>query len=446
MTQSFDVVVIGSGVAGKSIASGLAAADRTVAIIEEDLWGGTCPNRGCHPKKVLLSAVEARDKSAQMSGKGIEGKQIVYWPDLMAFKKTFTDPVPEQSKKSLESAGVTTITGSAEFIGKNTLQVEDTVIKGTQFVIATGARPFLLDIPGQEHFLTSDDFLSLQDMPDVITFIGGGYISFELAAIANAAGAEVHIVQHNDRPLRAYKQDYVEEVMKQLKNKGVTFHLNISITEIEKTDQGFRLTDDSDFDLTTDLVFGTTGRVPNIERLNLEQAGVAYGKIGIKVDDYLRTSDSSIFAIGDCVAKNQPNLTPVSSFEASYLLDYLTGESSEPIAYPSIPTIVFTSPRLAQIGVTEQEATKYQETFDVSTIDATKWFSYSRSNEPVSHVTIVTEKETGFLVGAACINNEADQLINYFSFLINQKIKADNLSDMIFAYPSIASDLPSIYS
>lgn len=146
MTQSFDVVVIGSGVAGKSIASGLSAADRTVAIIEEDLWGGTCPNRGCDPKKVLVSAVEAQDKAAQMSGKGIEGKQIVNWPDLMAFKKTFTDPVPEQSKKSLESAGVTTITGSAEFIGKNTLQIEDTVIKGTQFVIATGARPFLLEI------------------------------------------------------------------------------------------------------------------------------------------------------------------------------------------------------------------------------------------------------------------------------------------------------------
>lgn len=446
MSKSFDMIVIGSGVAGKSIAMGLASTGKKVAIVEEDLWGGTCPNRGCDPKKVLLSAVEAQDNVNQMKGKGVTEDIQINWPDLMAFKQTFTDPVPEQSKKALENSEVTTLTGSAQFTSQNTIQVGESTIEADQFIIATGARPRILDLPGSEHFLTSDDFLSLPDMPDSLTFVGGGYITFELASIANAAGADVHVIQHNDKPLKAYNQDFVREVMHQLKSEGVTFHLNTDVAEIKKNVQGYSLTDHKDFELTTDLVFAATGRIPNADTLNLEAAGVEYDKGGILVDQYLCTSTPSIYALGDVLSKKQPKLTPVSSFESSYLLDYLTGKTDQPIVYPTIPTIVFTSPKLAQIGVTAEEAEKHPDYYEVTTTDTSKWFSYSRTNEPVSKVSIVTEKESGQLVGASCLNNEADQLINYFSFLINRQIKKEELSTMMFAYPSIGSDLSSLYT
>lgn len=445
MTEHFEVIVIGSGVAGKSIAMGLASSEKQVAIVEEDLWGGTCPNRGCDPKKVLLSAVEAKDKANQLSGKGVKEEIHINWPDLMAFKQTFTDPVSEQSKKGLEDTGVTTLTGSAQFTSQNTIQVGESVVEADQFIIATGARPRILDLPGSEHFLTSDDFLSLPDVPDTLTFVGGGYITFELASIANAAGADVHVIQHNDTPLKAYNQSFVQELMNQLESKGVTFHLNTDVAEIKKTDQGYYLTDKQDFELTTDLVFAATGRIPNSDTLNLEAAGVDYDKGGILVDQHLRTSNPSIFALGDVLSKKEPKLTPVSSFESSYLLNYLTDKTDQPIVYPTIPTIVFTSPKLAHIGVTTEEAEKHPDYYEASTIDTSKWFSYSRVNEPVSKVSIVTEKESGQLVGAACLNNEADQLINYFSFLINRQIKKEELSTMMFAYPSIGSDLSSLY-
>lgn len=445
MTEHFEVIVIGSGVAGKSIAMGLASSEKQVAIVEEDLWGGTCPNRGCDPKKVLLSAVEAKDKANQLSGKGVKEEIHINWPDLMAFKQTFTHPVSEQSKKGLEDTGVTTLTGSAQFTSQNTIQVGESVVEADQFIIATGARPRILDLPGSEHFLTSDDFLSLPDMPDTLTFVGGGYITFELASIANAAGADVHVIQHNDTPLKAYNQSFVQELMNQLESKGVTFHLNTDVAEIKKTDQGYSLTDKQDFELTTDLVFAATGRIPNADTLNLEAAGVDYDKGGILVDQHLRTSNPSIFALGDVLSKKEPKLTPVSSFESSYLLNYLTDKTDQPIVYPTIPTILFTSPKLAHIGVTTEEAEKHPDYYEASTIDTSKWFSYSRVNEPVSKVSIVTEKESGQLVGAACLNNEADQLINYFSFLINRQIKKEELSTMMFAYPSIGSDLSSLY-
>lgn len=445
MKKQFDSVVIGSGVAGMGVASGLAAAGKKVAIVEEDLWGGTCPNRGCDPKKVLLSAVEARNKAVQLQEKGLDTVPKINWPELMAFKETFTRPVPEQSKDSLQSSDVETFYGSASFTSQQTLQVNDDELAADQFIIATGARPSFLDIEGKEHFLTSNDFLSLPEMPKTITLVGGGYIAFEFAAIASAAGSEVHLIQHNDRPLKAFDKEHVELLMKQLEVKGVIFHLNRDITKITAVENGFTITDDLDFQLNSDLVFCTTGRIPNTEALQLDNVGVDWDKKGVIVNDFLQTSNPSIFALGDVLSKKQPKLTPISTFEANYLVSYLSGKLTQPISYPSIPTMVFSAPKLAQVGVSPEIASDNKSAYEVSSIDATKWFSYSRLNEPISKVKVVTDKETGFLVGAACLNNEADELINYFSWMIDQKMTADELSQKVFAYPTIASDLSYFY-
>lgn len=446
MIQKFDVVVIGSGVAGKSVASGLAAADKNVAIIENDLWGGTCPNRGCDPKKVLVSALEAKTKVSQLKGTGMTDTSSINWSDLMAFKETFTAPVSEQSRNSLQSSGVATYSGTAEFIDQNTLRVNDSLLTAKHFVIASGAHPSILDIEGKEHFLNSDDFLSLPQMPGSVTFIGGGYIAFEFAAIAAAAGSKVHVVQHNSTPLKQYDQSLVRDLMTQLETKGVTFHLDTAISSIKKDSNGFRVTDDHNFSLHTDLVFCTTGRDPNTDELKLQNAHVDYDTKGIRVNDYLQTTNPAVYALGDVLSKKQPKLTPVSSLEASYIVSLLTEKINHPLVYPSIPTIVFSSPKLAQVGVSTKEAEADQNKYEVSTIDASSWFSYKRQNEPVSKVKIITKKETGQIIGAACLNNNADELINYFSILINLKLKADALSDIIFAYPTVASDLQHFYS
>ncbi|PTQ79792.1 glutathione reductase (NADPH) [Trichococcus patagoniensis] len=446
MKKIYDVVVIGSGVAGQTAASGLAFAGKNVAIVENDLWGGTCANRGCDPKKILFSVVEAHNKSLHLIGKGIEEAPIINWSQLIAFKNTFTDPVPEQSKKRLKASGIDVYNATAEFIDAKNIKVQDHILEAAQFVIATGARPALINIEGKEHFLTSDDFLSLPNMPDKLTFIGGGYIAFEFAAIANAAGAQVDVIHHNSRPLKAYDQELVSALMSQLEAKGVIFHLDTNITLIEKVGQQFKLTDDKGFELTTDLVFATTGRLANTEKLKLENADVTYDKKGIIVNDYLQTSNPAIYALGDVLSKKQPKLTPVSSLEASYLVSLLTNKNDCPIAYPKIPTNVFSSPKLAQVGVTVLEAENSKDKYEVSTIDASNWFNYLRVNEPVSKVNIIIDKDSGLLAGASCLNNEADQLINFFTFFINKEIKAAELADAVFAYPTIASDLTYFYT
>lgn len=445
METKFDVIVIGSGVGGSGAASSLRSAGKKVAVVEEDLWGGTCPNRGCDPKKVLVSVVEARDNASQLQGKGLQSIPDINWSDLMSFKETFTNPVPEQSKKRLADAGIETFSGSAEFLDEHTLQVNGKKLTADQFVIATGARPSLLDIPGKEHFLTSEDFLSLQEMPKTITFIGGGYIAFEFAAIANAAGAKVHLIHHNDRPLKTFDSELVQQLMKELENKGVTIHLNIETSKVTKKGDGYVLSDDKNFELDTDLVFCSTGRIPNADNLQLEKAGVEFDKKGITVNDHLQTSSSHIFALGDVLAKKHPKLTPVSTFEANYLVAYLTNKTQDPIAYPLISSQVFSGPKLAQIGVTTQEAQENTAKYEITTTDATKFFSYTRKNEPVSTVKVITDKESNLILGAACLNNEADELINYFQALIDHQVTATELSQKILGYPTIASDLKYFY-
>lgn len=444
MTKNFDTIVIGSGPGGMANAKKLAAAGQRVAIVENDLWGGTCPNRGCDPKKILVSAIEAKNKVSRLKGKAFTKEAEINWPDLMAFKESYISDTPQASKKSLKAAGAETIEGTAEFLDEETLLVNEEKYKAKHFVIATGAKASIIPIEGKEHFLISDDFLSLEEMPEKIVFVGGGYIAFEFASIAASAGAEVHIVHDDNRPLAAFDKELVDTVVEQLESKGVTFHYNIQSEKLEKQKDSYILTDGKDFTLSSDLIFCTTGRVPNIKSLQLEKAGVEFNKEGIEVNDYLQTKNASIYALGDVTSKTKKKLTPISSYEGNYLASHLLGEATDKIEYPTLPTTVFTSPKIAQTGISLADASK--EDYEIEVIDATGWFSYKHRNEAVSKIKTVTDRETGLLVGASCVNEEAETLINHLSLLIDKKVSAKELKDLIFVFPTIGSDLSSIYS
>lgn len=446
MSKNFDVIVVGTGPGGKNSAIELAGAGKKVAIVENDLWGGTCPNRGCDPKKILSYATKVKDQVHRLKGKAFTEEPEINWSDLMAFKESYIAPIPESTKKNFESVGIETIDGKAEFIDNQTMLINKEEYTAENFLIATGAKPSIIPIEGKEHFLTSDDFLSLKEMPEKITFVGGGFIAFELAAIASTVGTEVHIVHDNSQPLAAFDEELVNIVIEQLEAKGVTFHYNIQSSKLEKHGDSFTLSDDKEFELTSDLVFCSTGRIPNIEDLNLEKAGIKANKKGIEVDDYLQTSNESVYACGDVIDKTDKKLTPVSRYEGKYLASYLSGETKDKIHYPALPTIVFTSPELAQTGVSIADASENEEDYLVESIDASSWFSYAHRNEKISKIKIVKDRETGLLVGASCVNEEAGNLINYLSILIDKEIAAEELEEMVFAFPSLADDLTSIYS
>ena len=203
MRKKFDLVVIGTGSAASTAASKCRAAGWSVAVVDSRPFGGTCALRGCDPKKVLVGAAALIDWVRRMESTGDNAR--IEWPELMRFKRTFTDPVSKQREKSFAEAGIETFHGSARFTGPTNVQVGEDVLEGRHVLIATGAKPQKLNIPGEEHLTTSEQFLELDSLPRRIVFVGGGYISFEFAHISVRCGAKVTLLHRGERPLERFE-------------------------------------------------------------------------------------------------------------------------------------------------------------------------------------------------------------------------------------------------
>ncbi|EPR4687185.1 TPA: NAD(P)/FAD-dependent oxidoreductase [Listeria innocua] len=445
MTEfTYDVVIIGSGASGTAVAFEAQAAGLKVAIVEERSWGGTCVLRGCDPKKVLVGAAEARNLSTRLRGKGIKEAATISWTDLMAFKETFVEDVPESRLESFQEAGIETFFGPASFQNENTLQVGNDILSAKKIVIATGATPNTLKVEGQEHIQTSDDFLSLEKLPDSVVFIGGGYISFEFASIALAAGRDVHIIHHNSEPLKKFDPDFVAALVATLKEEGIHFHFDTDITKINKNGEKLHIEGKNGFSLETDLIIGATGRTPNIAHLALDKANIDYTKKGITVNEKLQTPNHPhIYACGDVAATKGAPLTPVVSMEAALVAKNILG-GNEKIDYPAIPSVVFTSPKLASIGISMEEANANPEKYQIKNHDTTNWYTYRRTNEKIALAKIIEDRETGQIKGAHFLSEEADYMINYIAILMKANLTLADLQSVIFAYPSPASDLTAL--
>ncbi|EPR7336382.1 dihydrolipoyl dehydrogenase family protein [Listeria innocua] len=445
MTEfTYDVVIIGSGASGTTVAFEAQAAGLKVAIVEERSWGGTCVLRGCDPKKVLVGAAEARNLSTRLRGKGIKEAATISWTDLMAFKETFVEDVPESRLESFQEAGIETFFGPASFQNENTLQVGNDILSAKKIVIATGATPNTLKVEGQEHIQTSDDFLSLEKLPDSVVFIGGGYISFEFASIALAAGRDVHIIHHNSEPLKKFDPDFVAALVATLKEEGIHFHFDTDITKINKNGEKLHIEGKNGFSLETDLIIGATGRTPNIAHLALDKANIDYTKKGITVNEKLQTPNHPhIYACGDVAATKGAPLTPVVSMEAALVAKNILG-GNEKIDYPAIPSVVFTSPKLASIGISMEEANANPEKYQIKNHDTTNWYTYRRTNEKIALVKIIEDRETGQIKGAHFLSEEADYMVNYIAILMKANLTLADLQSVIFAYPSPASDLTAL--
>lgn len=437
--MDYDVIVVGSGPAGIAAAYELKNAGRRVAVVESYLWGGTCPNYGCDPKKIFMSAVEAQARSKALAQKGLVGETRIDWEALLAFKKSYTDQIPARQKGGLAEANIATYSGVASFVSPHALQVGEQILSAHQFLLATGQQARQLDIPGQEYMKNSTDFMALPHLPRRIAFIGAGYIAFELATIARTAGAEVHVIHHNDRPLKGFDEELVQELVAHLQAAGIIFHFDVSLTAVVKEQESFRLKA-ADFELVTDLVIGATGRRPNLGALHLERAQVDYGKNGILVNEYLQTSQPHIYACGDVLAKEAPKLTPVASYEAKYAVAAMTKATDQPLRYPILPTVVFGDYRLARIGLSEKELAAEAEKYHSQLLDLQDWYTYFRIQDQKAKIKLVYDEEER-LVSVTCFSSLADELINYFVLVLNKKISLAEISDYIFAYPGLANDL-----
>lgn len=437
----YDVIIIGAGPGGLAAAYQLSATHK-VLVVEKHLWGGTCPNYGCDPKKMLYGIVETQRQAQKYKHNGLEDTAHlkVNWHDMMQFKRSYTNQIPGGTENGLTNADIDHIAGTCHFLNAHQIQVNERQISAQYFIIATGAEASIPDIEGSNWLKTSTDFLDEDSLPAKIAFIGGGYVAIELANIAVSAGAEVHIFQHNSRVLRNFPEEYTQKLVSLLTEKGIIFHFNDTITAVKKGAHTFQVTSQHQQSLSVDAVYAATGRHASVGSLSLENTTAAYTSKGISVNDHLQTDSPNIFAVGDVIDKKIPKLTPVASFEGRYVAQQIKKISAS-IQYPVVPHTVFSGPELSQVGVSLETAEQHPELFKINSASVGKWYTYNRLLDTDAQVTVILNQQDQTVAGAVVLATNAEELINYFTLMIKNKTTVNDLKNFIPVYPSVASDL-----
>lgn len=442
--MEFDLVVIGTGTAAMVCAMRVAKAGWKVAVVDEKPFGGTCALRGCDPKKMLVAGAEAIDAKQRMARHGVKGDLRIDWPDLIRFKRSFTDPVPEKHERQYEKEGIVTLHGTAKFTGPDRLSVGDQEIEYRKILIASGARPIPLDIPGEEHLIDNEGFLELPSLPKRIVLVGGGYIAAEFSHIAARAGADVTILQRGPRMLTQFEPELVNWLMDAFDRIGVRVITDTTVDSIRERGGAYVVHASGEgepIEVEADLVVHAAGRAPAIERLDLEKGGVVVENGKPKLNEFLQSvSNPAVYAAGDAAA-NGPPLTPVSSHDAKVVAANLLDGNHRKPDYKGVSSVAFTLPPIARVGLTEAEANNAGLKFRLKCERASDWFTARRVAEAVYGFKTLVEEETGRILGAHLVGPGADQAINIFGLAIRHGLTAHDLKTTMFAYPTGASDI-----
>jgi glutathione reductase (NADPH) len=442
MSQSFDLAVIGTGSSAKTVAQQCRSAGWSVAVIDSRPFGGTCENRGCDPKKVLVGVAGVLDSIHRMKERGIDAPGAsIRWSDLMRFKHSFTDLVPTSTEQWLISVGISAFHGEAHFISPDALEVDGERIEARHFAICAGAAPARLNIPGEELLLTSDDFLDLEDLPETLAFVGGGYIAFEFAHLAARAGAQTTILHRGERPLERFDPFLVDMLVAHSRSVGIDVRLGHAVEGIEGTADGVTVRLAGGESIGAAAVFHAAGRVPNLDALNLRAANVATDKRGVVVNEFLASpGNPKVYAAGDASGSDGLPLTPVAGYEGWIVAsNLLRGNSIQP-DYSGCASTVFTIPPLASVGLTEEAARDRKLEFDVHAGDSSDWYSSRRVAEPSSGYKVLIERGSDRILGAHLFGEGAEEHINIFALAIRAGITAATVKQTLFAYPTHGSN------
>jgi glutathione reductase (NADPH) len=445
MPRQYDLAVVGTGTAASIAAHRCRAAGWRVVVIDHLPFGGTCALRGCDPKKVLVGIAEALDLARRMRGKGIAGGDpAIDWPQSIAFKRSFTDPVPHEREETLKKNGIDALHGRARFTGPRTVEVNGESIEARFVLIAAGAVPMRLGIPGEEHLATSTDFLELVELPRRIVFVGGGYIAAEFSHVAVRGGAEVTVLEQADNILPQFDPDLVGLLKAKSASLGIDLRLGTRVVAIEKAGGSCHVrirSSGAESTIDADLVVHAGGRVPDLGPLNLEAAQVEQEKGRLKLNDFLQsTSNPAVYAAGDAASRGPP-LTPVASHDARVAAANMLEGNREKPNYLGVPSVVFTLPPLTRVGLLEEEARRQNRRFSVQHKDTSSWYAARRVGEECAGFKVLVEEGTDLILGAHLIGPHAEEATNLFALAIRTGLTAGQLRSSIYDYPTAASDI-----
>ncbi|MEA5595301.1 glutathione-disulfide reductase [Rivularia sp. UHCC 0363] len=443
MTYDYDLFIMGAGSAGAAAAKKAASLGVRVAVAEQESLGGTCLNRGCIPKKLIVYAADfaLHNKFATDYGWSKSSSHFD-WTQFIHSVNKHIDSINRSYQEKFEEKGITLIRGHATFVDAHTIAIDERKITADKILIAVGARPFVPDIPGIEYAITSREMFHLPYLPKRLAIIGGGYIGVEFSSMMNALGCRVTVIDTSETILEGFDDDIRKSLQESLSQRGIKIINNSTATHIKHYEEGLLLTVSGKYKKTiaADTILVATGRAPNTEKLDLDNAQVKMGeKNAIEVDEYSRTSQENIFAVGDCT--NRLQLTPVAKSEAVAFVNTVFGDKPQTVNYGDVPSAVFARPEIASIGMTENQA---REKFG----DSVK--CYCDKFQPLMHqlassdeqaiVKVVVEGESERVIGVHMLGEHAADIIQCLGVAFRKGITKLDLDDAIAIHPTTAEE------
>ena len=447
MQESFDydLFVIGGGSAGVRAARMAAQRGARVALAEAAQLGGTCVNLGCIPKKLYSYAAHYGEAFEEAAGYGwqVEGHPTLDWATLKSRRAQEILRLNGIYRSLLDKAGVHILQDWAQLTDAHTVQLASSGqrVRARHILVATGGRPHVPDIPGRELVITSNDMFDLEPFPKRLLVVGGGYIASEFASIFQGLGAQVTQLYRGTQILRGFDTEIASFVATEMQKKGVQLRLQADITAVRRGSTGLRATLQNGEVLEADAVLYATGRVPLVQGLGLEAAGVQLNDKGaIEVDAQYRTSVPSILAAGDVTARVQ--LTPVALAEAMVIVDTLFGAGTRTLNYDFIPTAVFTHPSIGTVGYTEEAARERFGGDDIRVFRSEfKALRHTLSDSTErTLMKLVVQTSTDRVVGLHMVGAEAGEIVQGFAVALRAGATKAVFDSTIGIHPTAAEE------
>jgi len=443
MSSDYDLFVIGAGSGGVRAARMAAQYGAKVAIAEEYRVGGTCVIRGCVPKKLFVYASHFAESFEDAAGFGWDvGAPTFDWSTLLANKDAEIDRLNGIYIRNLEASGVEILNDRAEVAGANTVHLVNgnRDITARYILIATGAAPFVPDIPGGEHAITSNEAFHLDRLPDSITIVGGGYIAVEFAGIFHGLGVKTSLFYRGEQILRGFDDDLRTGLAFEQLKKGLDLRVQTSVTSIEKADKGYRVHLDDGSTHDTGLVMYATGRNPNTAGLGLDTAGVDLDRKGaVVVDEYSKSNIDNIYAVGDVT--DRMALTPVAIREGAAFAETVFNGNPLAVDHAMIATAVFSQPELGTVGLTEAQARESHGDVDI----------YKSSFRPMKHtlsgrdekmiMKLIVEPGSNKVLGCHIMGTDAGEMAQVLGIAVKMGATKADFDATVAVHPTASEEL-----
>ncbi|KXT73438.1 Glutathione reductase [Streptococcus sp. DD10] len=439
--KEYDIISIGGGSGGIATMNRAGEHGAKAAVIEENLLGGTCVNKGCVPKKIMwygAQIAEAIHQYGPYYGFTSENHQFDF-KTLRKNREAYIDRARSSYDGSFKRNGVELIEGRARFVDKQTVEVNGELIRAKHIVIATGAHAHIPDIPGAELGGTSDDVFAWENLPTSVAILGAGYIAVELAGVLHSLGVKTNLFVRKNRPLRNFDTYLVDGLVEEMEKTGLPLQTHKVPVKLEKINNDtIRIDFEDGSSHTAETVIWATGRKPNVQGLNLDLAGVTLNKQGfIAVDEYQNTAVPGIYALGDVTGEKE--LTPVAIKAGRILAERLfNGKTGAKMDYTTIPTVVFSHPAIGTVGLTEDEAiARYgKDNIKIYTSSFASMYSAVTSHRQLAKFKLITAGLEEKVVGLHGLGYGVDEMIQGFAVAIKMGATKEDFDATVAIHPT----------